>query len=188
MKHFGGFALAALVLATPAGAQVQSEIDTFISAVRDRDGAKAMEVLESRGPSVVNARNGKGETPLTIAVGNRDSMWTRFLLQKGANPDLADRSGDTPLIVAARIGFTDAADWLLDAGAKVDGTNRKGETPLIVAVQQRNVALVRLLLDKGASPTVTDNVVGLSARDYAQRDTRSRELLRLIEQAESKKD
>lgn len=183
------WALAASFAAVPAGAQTRSENEIFINAVRDRDGARAMEALESRGPAVLNARSEKGETPLIVAIGQRDAMWTRFLLQKGADPNLSERAGgDTPLLAAARIGYGDAIEWLIEAGAKVDEPNRRGETPLIVAVQQRRPAIVRMLLDKGANPDRRDSVVGLSARDYAKRDTRSRELLRLIESAGDKTD
>jgi uncharacterized protein len=41
--------------------------------------------------------------------------------------------------------------------------------------------LVRLLLAAGANPDKTDNAAGLSARDYAARDTRSRDILQAIE-------
>ena len=177
----------ALCLSLPATGQV-SDTETFISAVRSRDGGKAMEILESRGPSVLNARNSKGETALLIAVSNRDTLWTRFLLQQGADPNVASRSGETPLIAAARVGFVEAVEALLAGGARVDETNRMGETPLIVAVQQRQVPTVRALLAKGADPDITDNAAGYSARDYAKRDTRSRELLQLIERAEAAKE
>jgi ankyrin repeat protein len=81
------------------------------------------------------------------------------------------------------VGFEQAVDWLLAKGAKVDGANKMGETPLIVAVQQRNPGLVRTLLEAGANPDKADSAAGLSARDYATRDARSRNLLKLIQSA-----
>ena len=69
----------------------------------------------------------------------------------------------------------------------VDKTNRLGETALIVAVQQRQPAIVSTLLKLGANPDKTDHAAGYSARDYAKRDTRSRELLKLIETVKSQK-
>lgn len=56
-----------------------------------------------------------------------------------------------------------------------------GETALIVAVQQRQAPIAKLLLEAGANPDKTDNAAGLSARDYAKRDSRSRDILALIE-------
>ena len=56
-----------------------------------------------------------------------------------------------------------------------------GETALIVAVQQRQLPMVRTLLAAGANPDKADSAAGLSARDYAARDTRSRDILQAIE-------
>jgi ankyrin repeat protein len=52
---------------------------------------------------------------------------------------------------------------------------------LIVAVQGRHVAMVKVLLELGANPDEADSAAGYSARDYAKRDTRSREILKMIE-------
>jgi ankyrin repeat protein len=84
-------------------------------------------------------------------------------------------------MAAARVGFDDAVQLLLEKGAKVDGENKMGETALIVAVQQRQPEIVKLLLSAGANPDKPDSAAGLSARDYAARDTRSRQILQLIE-------
>src|SRR5205085_6498877 len=98
------------------------------------------------------------------------------------DPNLpSTRTGDTPLMAAARIGFQDAAGWLIGLGAKVDGTNKLGETPLIVAVQLRQIPMIKLLLAHGANPDKVDAAQGFSARQYAERDNRSRQILQLIE-------
>jgi ankyrin repeat protein len=179
------FALAAAALlasGSPALAQLgaASSYD-FISAVQKGDGDKASQLLNEH-PTIIDARDGKGDTALIIAINRADSNWTGFLLNKGADPNLAStRSGDTPLIAAARIGFQDAAEWLLGLGAKVDGTNRQGETPLIVAVQLRQVPMIRFLLEHGANPDKVDAAQGYSARQYAERDNRGRQILQLIE-------
>lgn len=173
-------------LGAPAAAQVGGfDGIKFADAVRKRDGETAMQLLGSRGAAIVNARDGRGETALVIAVAARDETWTSFLLHHGADPNLASRSGDTPLMAAARIGFESAARRLIARKAKVDVANRMGETALILAVQQRQPELVRMLLAAGANPDVTDNAAGLSARDYAKRDTRSRDILKLIESAKT---
>jgi len=56
-----------------------------------------------------------------------------------------------------------------------------GETPLIVAVQQRQPAIVKVLLNAGADPDKADTAAGYSARDYAARDNRGRQILQMIE-------
>ena len=179
--------LAMLLVAAPAAAQISMSSGDFVSAVRDRDGDKAMELLQTRGNQIINLRNDRGETALIVAIQRRDDTWTGFLLNQGADPNLAARNGETPLIAAARVGFMGALADLIRLRAKVDAANRMGETALIVAVQQRHVPIVRMLLEAGADPDKADSAAGYSARDYAKRDTRSRDLIKLIEAADAER-
>ena len=78
------------------------------------------------------------------------------------------------------VGFDQAVEWLLSMGAKIDAANRMGETALIAAVQQRQTAVVRRLLTAGADPDRGDTAAGYSARQYAERDNRARDILQLI--------
>jgi uncharacterized protein len=178
-----GFALllAALVASSPLAAQSLTPPGyEFIDAVKKSDGDKAIQVLQSHPPGIVNTKDGDGNTPLIIAISRSDEQWTGFLLNKGADPNLGGKDGDTPLIAAARVGFESGVEWLISLGAKVNGTNRMGETPLIVAVQQHQLPIVRVLLSQGADPDKTDHAAGYSARDYATRDNRARDILKLI--------
>ena len=140
-----------------------------------------MDLLRSKGSVVLNTRDDKGETALNVAIARRDDDWTGFLLNQGADPNLGGRNGDTPLIAAARVGYLGAAADLIRMRVKVDATNRMGETPLIVAVEARQPEIVKLLLADGADPDRADSAAGLSARDYAKRDPRARDILKLIE-------
>ena len=183
MKSFA-FAIAAGALgcaAAPASAQSGFDGVQFVDAVKKKDGAKIMELVRRNGRGMANAKDAQGNTALIVAITDRNEDYTAFLLNQGADPNLAGKGGDTPLIAAARVGYQDAVEWLLGQGAKVDGTNRMGETALIVAVQQRQGPLVGLLLAAGANPDKADSAAGLSARDYAARDTRSRVILQAIE-------
>jgi ankyrin repeat protein len=173
-------AAAFATLSAPAAAQLSGDpAQEFIDAVQKRDGDKATALIESH-PTLVDTRNSKGDTGLLVAIRDADPNWTGFLLQKGADPNLQGANGDTPLIAAAKAGFEDAVPWLLGLGAKVNATNRAGETALIIAVQQRDTRLVRTLLGAGADPDRADHVAGYSARDYANRDTRARDIQKLI--------
>lgn len=190
MRAWGksGIAAAMLMIAVPAMAQSNaSEGEMFLKAVEDKDGSKAMPMLDNPASRVINYRGSKGDTALHIATRNREPDWVGLLINNGADLNIGDAKGDTPLIIAARIGFEEAANWMVQRGAKVDLANRRGETALIVAVQQRQPRLVELLLEAGANPDKADHAAGYSARDYAKRDTRSRELLKLIETVTSTK-
>jgi ankyrin repeat protein len=182
----GRWNLAALALAVaapgaPALAQAGSNGSRFVEAVKAENASTAKLLLADQ-PTIVDTRDEKGDTALIIAIGRADPNWTGFLLNSGADPELAERKrGDTPIIAAARVGFDQGAAWLLEKGAKVDSTNRMGETALIIAVQMRDTRLVKLLLRAGADPDKPDASAGYSARDYAKRDTRQRAILQAIE-------
>lgn len=158
-----------------------SDGEAFLKAIKEDDANKAVELASQPGAGVVNYRGYGGETPLNLVTRKRELDWVGFLLTRGADPNIADGKGDIPLTIAAEIGFEEAATQLIRRGAKVDGVNRRGETALAVAVQQRQPRLVELLLKAGANPDKGDHVTGYTPRDYAKRDTRNPQLLKLIE-------
>lgn len=158
-----------------------SEGEAFLSAVKEGDAGKAIELANQPGSRVASYRGYNGDTALHIVTRKRELDWVGFLLNRGADPNVGDANGDTPLIIAASIGFEEAAAYMLSMGAKVDGINRRGETPLAVAIQQRHPRMVELLLKAGANPDKADRVSGYTPRDYARRDTRNPQLLKLIE-------
>lgn len=169
----------AIVLAGPAQAQF-SDGYKFLEAVKKLDGSKVTDMLAD--PSIsVNTRDvTSGQTALHIVVQKRNAIWVQFLIQNGANPNIADVRGQTPLMLAVTLGFVEGADALLNGGARVDTANDTGETPLISAVHRRDLPLIRLLLKAGANPDRADNS-GRSARDYASLDGRSNPVLGEIE-------
>jgi ankyrin repeat protein len=136
---------------------------------------------------VVSFRGYNGDTPLVLSTRKRDLSWISFLLKRGADPNIGDARGDTPLIIASSLGFAEAASLMLGYGAKVDATNRQGETALAIAVQQRQPRIVEMLLKAGANPDKGDHVTGYTPRDYAKRDTRNPQILKLIENTKSTK-
>jgi ankyrin repeat protein len=184
-----GLAIALTLAAAPALSQGvnESEGEKFLKAVEKGENNEAIPMLEQPGSHVVNYRGYNGDTALHITTRNRELDWVGYLLKKGADPNIADAKGYTPLMIAAQIGFEEAAEWMVRLGAKVDLTNRLGETALIIAVQQRQPQMVELLLKAGANPDKADHSAGYSARDYAKRDSRNPQLLKLIETVKSTK-
>lgn len=182
------FGLVVAMLPSLAAAQF-SESYNFLKAVRDRDGAKATEILQkpASGSVIVNTRDAStGEGALHIVTKRRDTVWLAFMLSKGANPDMRDGQGNTALMLASAIGWTDGISLLLERRAAVDLGNNSGETPLIRAVQNRDLATVRALLAAGANPNKADTGAGLSAKQYAERDPRAGAILAAINDAKPK--
>lgn len=173
---------AAVGVVAPAAYAQFSDSYNFLKAVKDRKGEEAEKFLSEPGSVIINTRDGStGETALHIVIQRRDSTWLGYLLQKGANPNLADKKGTTPLMLATQLGYVDGIDWLVRKKAVVDQTNRSGETALILAVQLRNPEAVRALLKAGANPDKTDSRAGYSARDYAKQDGRASAIAAIIE-------
>lgn len=180
--------LALGALSAPLSAQMFSEGYEFLKAIKDRDGDAATKALNEPGSTVVNARDlASGETGLHIVTARRDALWIRFLAQRGANPNIADKNGVTPIQLAASLGFIEGIEALIKAGARIDVTNSAGETPLIAAVHRRDAAMIRLLLSKGANPDRHDNS-GRSARDYAKLMGASSSALSEIERADKERE
>lgn len=180
--------LASAIAAPPAAAQFFSSGYEFLKAVKDRDGTEVTKILESTNGTIANARDKTtGETAMHIVTQRRDAVWIRFLIDRGANSNIADKNGVTPLQIATNLGYVEGVEALLKGGASVDVANSTGETPLISAVLRRDVALTRLLLANGANADRSDNS-GRSARDYAEIDGGSRVLDEIKRSDEDRKE
>lgn len=176
--------LTALLIAAPATAQYQSDSYKFLQAVRDAKNDDVIAALNKPGQTVVNTRDRTtGDAALHITVKRGDIPYTTFLLQKGGDPNIRDARNNTPLMIAVDTGQVDVVPVLLLFKANPNLGNASGETPLIRAVQRRDVSLVRTLLAAKADPDQRDIIAGLSARDYAQRDTRAPAVTKLLAEA-----
>lgn len=183
-RILAGAAMAAtLGMGVPAAAQNYSDGYKFLQAVEKKDIDEADELLGKPGSTVINSRDlSTGRTGLHIAADRRDVVWLVYLLNRKANPNIADNRGVTPLMRASQIGFFEGVEHLITAGARVDTPNSAGETPLISAVHRRDTQMMRALLKAGADPDRADNS-GRSARDYAELGGPSSETLAEIDRS-----
>jgi ankyrin repeat protein len=166
-------AAALLSVALPAGAQRFSDSYQFLKAVREQDGNKVNEYLNAPGQTIANAKDDNGEAAIHIITKRRDMPYLRFILARGGNVNLQDGDGNTAMMLAVAAGWPDGVRELIAKRGNVNLQNNGGETPLMRAVQRRDGELVQLLLASGADPDLVDRLAGMSARDYAARDTRS---------------
>lgn len=181
-------ALLALTAPIAASAQNFSEGYQFLDAIKKGDGNKVTEILGKPGSSIINTKDREtGESALHMVAQRADANYIRYLLQKGANPNITDRDGNSPLMNVVNKNFGEGVDILVRYGASVNLANSRGETPLIRAVQLRSVDVIRRLLTAGADPDKADVLAGKSARDYALEDTRSPGIGKILADAPRKK-
>ena len=161
----------------------QSSGYKFLQAIKEAKGDEVTKLLNEPGSTVVNTKDySSGETALHIVAKRGDATYARFLLQKGANPNLRDARGNTPLLVAVSASAQPVIEILIAGKANVNAGNQAGETPLIRAVQLRDVQMVRTLIAAGGDADQADSLAGMSARDYAHADTRTPALAKLIDE------
>lgn len=176
------------LVASSATAQLsQSQSYKFLEAVRNAKNDEVTNMLDAPGQSLINTRDRTtGDGALHIVIKRGDSLYLRYLLTKGADPNLRDGKGNTPMMLAIDGGENGLVDVLLAWKANPNLGNAAGETPLIRAVQKRDLDLVRTLLKANADPDQTDNLAGQSARDYAHNDARATAIAKVIDETPKK--
>lgn len=119
-------------------------------------GPATLQILLKAGGDI-NARSNSGETPL-LAAGGYDDM-VEFLVQEGADLEIADNNGMTALHIAARDGVRSQVQYILDTNRfDVNGKTKDGMTSLHFASTKSYCEDVTLLLlDSGANLDEVDN-------------------------------
>ena len=83
----------------------------------------------------INAVNHAGETPLYLAVIQRQNGWSiDILLQAGANPNI-HKKGKIPLLASCEQANFHNVERLLKAGADINATDILGRSALYIAIQ-----------------------------------------------------
>jgi len=145
--------LAAMLGVTAASQESSGE--NFYTAIRANDLARLDGLLTVSGD--VNAKDERGITPLMYAawIGSVDAM--KRLLDRGADPNLANSSGSTALMLSA----TEIAkvQLLKDRGARMNAASTRGRTALfLAAMSDRSADIVRLMISAGANLRVVDSL------------------------------
>ncbi|CAM40479.1 conserved hypothetical protein [Leishmania braziliensis MHOM/BR/75/M2904] len=81
-----------------------------------------------------------------------DVRVSRWLVEHGANIDVADSTDATPLLIAVRMSQTEAVEFLLKNGADCNWQDRQGNSCLHFCAVRCDVKIARLLLAAGANP------------------------------------
>jgi ankyrin repeat protein len=142
----------------------------LLYAAREGDLASA-KILVAAGANL-NATTGVGDTPLMVAVRNDQNEVAMFLLDKGADPNIAE-AGHTALHVAVARKNLDLVKALLahkaDPNVRLtkgepdpDGNRRfnqlpeylLGATPFLLATALNEIDMMRVLVPAGADPRI----------------------------------
>ncbi len=108
----------------------------------------------------LSMQNEYGETPLIVAVKNRQAEYVDILLANGAEPDQQNPvNGETPVIAAVKNNDAVILNKLLDAGASPDLTDNEGVSPLRWAIRKIHIEMVKAVTAK----TGTGNTGEISA-------------------------
>ena len=125
--------------------------DTALHIVVARRDLTWITFLVAKGANV-NARNGRGATPLQIAVGMGFVDGAELLLQQGARVDEPDAAGETPLISAVHRRDTGLMRLLLKAGASPDRADNSGRSARDYAALDGKGSALISEIDSNAKP------------------------------------
>lgn len=147
-KYYGQTATADYLLS------LHPDLDLFTQCVAGLTSDVLGEI--DRDPSLLEAQNGDGWTPLHLAAFFGHPELAKALLNRGANVDSRSTNAmkNTPLHAAIAGRKSDVVRVLIDRGADVNARQTGGWTALQSAAQSGDRELVELLLVSGADPNL----------------------------------
>lgn len=147
----------------PAGSR--APICGIHQASRMGDSTTVMQWLV-QDPSLIDARDEKGMTPLALAAWHDHPGLSADLLQLGANPEIRNHNGLTPLFSALDRGRLQTARLLVEHGADITARGYHGRTMLHMAARAGDWWTIDHLLAAGADIDARDTE-GLTPLDLA---------------------
>lgn len=154
--------IAALLTWAVPGLGADKEERAAISAIRQGDIDALQAYLEKHPGADCAFSNGRTGLYYAIESGQTDVCW--FLLERGADPELAVE-GRSPLEWSIRHDRQRMARLLIEYGADTGRPDAGGRTPLMYAAELGNLPMCKILVDRGADPLQKDPD-GLRAAGY----------------------
>jgi hypothetical protein len=124
------------------------------------------QVITNRNPDI-NYIAPDGWSPLLIAVANGHDEIVKYLLKKGAKPNIYNKLGASPLLFSSWYGNESLCRVLLKYGANVNQQDMEGLTPLMRATIRGHSSIAKYLLENGADPQIKDHLKK-TALSYAE--------------------
>lgn len=137
---------------TTARTEVSNLNRAIIKATKNGNTAAVKEMLAAD-PTLIDARDADGSTPLHCAAWKGHVEIVRTLLKAGADANAQSRNmhwGNTPMHGAAHANNRAIAEILIAHGADVNAKDLHGNTPLAHTRYHNAVLTARLLVEHGA--------------------------------------
>ena len=94
----------------------------------------------------INSQLKDGRTPLFFSAANGNIDAVKFLVENGANLEIAEYDmGNTPLMAAISINHMEMCLYLISKGANIHAKNKNGDTPIHFAAILGNYSMLKLL-------------------------------------------
>ena len=123
----------------------------LFDALKNNDLTKVMALLKDN-PQLISSRDESGNTPLHLAVKQKQFETVSYLLGKGADVNGVNRNQQTPLHVSSYLGDPGITVLLIEKGADVKLADYQMHTPLHYAASNGAAEVTEILLKSGAPP------------------------------------
>lgn len=104
----------------------------------------------------VNGRDGEGQTPLAAAIALEQPVVAKYLVDAGADVNMATLNRSFPVIEATKKGYEHLVLQLIAKGANLNAADTLGRTALLAAVGRDRQRVVGSLIRAGANTRIRD--------------------------------
>ena len=161
----------------------QEANETWTSEALERGDVDAIKQRVLANREYIHEHDSYGDTPLLTAIGFDNLELVQFLLDNGADPNIAVDDGYTCLLTAIESDSPDSTslvDSLIKAGADIHETGTNGWTPLHMASARGHIEIARSLILNGARVNQPKEIDGSETPLMEAASTGQSELVRLL--------
>jgi ankyrin repeat protein len=153
----------------------------IFDALKNNDLPKVQILLEDN-PGLLTLTDDSGNTPLHIAVRQKQPETVSYLLGLGAEVNCLNSNKQTPLHVSSYLGNGDITKLLIKKGADVSLADYTMHTPLHYAARNGSNEVTEILLKSGAPPEAR-NTYGRTPLLLCAREQGTPEIARMLIEA-----
>lgn len=146
---FSAGLLIAMLFATLALAGSRSDGQALLSALREADETRAVQLIDAH--ASVSERDEAGATALMWAIQRGSLDLVTRLLKAGADPNQPDSEGLAPLQLALGLQMQEIAFRMIESGADPNTVSENGESVLMTAARTGQLEVMKRLIARGAN-------------------------------------